>query len=126
MRSPFARVLVAAVTFCALSAPPAGAGTKIFSPLDQRVLEQTTLIPAAASVTAYTAPSNARVVLTRFCGNGCVHCEGETVGKSAFEASNGGCAVHPQGLELPPGETVRCTNTCKTMGAALFSGTLNP
>ncbi len=125
MRFPFSRlVLGAAASLIALSALPAFAGTKIFSPLDHRVLEQTTLVPAAGSVTAYTVPSDAKVVLTRFCGDGCVRCEGATLGKKAFQSRNGGCVEHPKGIELPPGETVRCTNSCQTMGAALFSGLL--
>ncbi len=117
-------VLGTAVLLLALWALPAFAGTKSFSPLDHRVLEKTTLVPAAGSVTAYTVPTDARLVLTRFCGDSCVTCEGKTLGKKAFESHGSGCVEHPSGLELPPGETVRCTNTCRTMGAALFSGVL--
>lgn len=127
MRFPFARLVLAAATVSlTLSGPTAHAGTKIFSPLDQRVLEQTALVPAAASVTAYTAPRDGRVVLTRFCGGECVQCEGTTLGSRAFASRGKGCVEHPKGLELPPGEAVRCTNTCNTMGAALFSGLLKP
>ncbi|MDG2308452.1 MAG: hypothetical protein P8R42_28065 [Candidatus Binatia bacterium] len=122
MRSPLSRlVLCAAVSLTAL---PAFAGTKMFSPLDHRVLEQTTLVPAAGSVTAYTVPSDAHVVLTRFCGGGCIQCEGATLGRKAFQAGTARCVEHPKGIEMPPGETVHCTNTCKTMRAALFSGLL--
>lgn len=125
MRSPLTRlVLVAAAFLIALPALPANAGTKIFSPLDGAVIEQTTLVPAAGSVTAYTVPSDKRVMLTRFCGDGCVQCEGKTLGTKVFTTQSGRCVVHPQGVELPPGETVRCTNSCQTMKAALFSGVL--
>lgn len=125
MRSTLSRlVLGAAASLIALSALPAIAGTKIFSPLDHGVIEQTTLVPAAASVTAYTVPSGKRVTLTRFCGDGCVRCEGATLGRKAFNSGTARCVEHPKGIELPPGETVRCTNTCKTMGAALFSAVL--
>ena len=99
---------------------------EIFSPLDQRVIEKTTLVPAEESVTAYTAPHDARVLLTRFCGGDCVRCEGTTVGSKVFGNGNQNCVEHPHGFELPPGETVRCTNTCDTMKAALFSGLLEP
>lgn len=125
MRSPLSRpVLVAAASLIALSVLPASAGTKTFSPLDHRVIEQTTLVPAAGSVTAYTVPSDRRVKLTRFCGDGCVRCEGATLGATAFTVQTGQCVEHPRGIELPPGETVRCTNSCPTMEAALFSGVL--
>lgn len=125
MRSPLSRlVLGAAASLIALSALPASAGTKIFSPLDHGVIEQTTLVPAAGSVAAYTVPSDRRVTLTRFCGDGCVQCEGATLGAKAFTVRSGRCVEHPSGIELPPGETVRCTNSCPTMGAALFSGLL--
>ncbi len=127
MRSPLARLVLAAATVSlTLSGPAAHAGTKMFSPLDQRVLEQTALVPAAGSITAYTAPRDGRVVLTRFCGGECVQCEGTTLGSGAFASRGKPCVEHPKGLELPPGETVRCTNTCNTMGAALFSGLLKP
>ncbi len=109
-----------------LTAAPAAAEPPIFSPLDADVLEQTTLVPAATSVTAYTAPNDARVVLTRFCGDGCVRCAGTTVGSAAFETRGGRCIDHPRGLELPPGEAVQCTNPCSTTGAALFSGLRRP
>lgn len=126
MRSLLSRLAFGAAALLVLPALPAHAGTKIFSPLDDAVLEQTTLVPAAGSVTAYTAPRDGRVVLTRFCGDRCVECEGETLGARAFEVRGFGCVEHPKGIELPPGETVRCTNRCQTMGAALFSGRLRP
>lgn len=126
MLSRPARVFAAAIALLTLSALPAHAGKATFSPLDEDVLEQTTLVPASGSVTAYTAPPKGHVFLTRFCGNGCVHCEGNTLGKRVFEAPNGSCAVHPKGVELPPGETVRCTNRCERVGAAMFSGVLRP
>lgn len=126
VRSPLPRIALAAATAAviSLSALPADAGTKSFSPLDGAVIEKTTLVPAAGSVTAYTVPSDKRVKLTRFCGDGCVRCEGEILGSKVFTAREGRCVVHPQGVHLPPGETVRCTNSCPTMKAALFSGVL--
>lgn len=127
MRFPLSGfVLYATCAVLALPAPSAGAGAQGFSPLDPDVLEQTTLVPAAESVTAYTVPSDARVVLTRFCGNGCVRCAGETLGPKAFDCHGRRCVEHTHGIELPPGETIRCTNVCKTMGAAMFSGVLGP
>jgi len=125
VRLALSRGTLAAAASIALGALSAHAGP-VFSPLDRGILEQTTLVPATQSVTAYTVPPNVRVVLKRFCRDDCVRCEGAILGSKAFEAQSGRCVEHPHGLELPPGETVRCTNACTTMGAALFSGVLRP
>ena len=127
MLFPTARLALATLaSLIVLAGVPARAGTTSFSPLDTRLIEKTTLVPPAQSVTAYTVPADGRVVLTRFCGDTCIWCEGATLGHEAFAARGSRCIEHPRGIELPPGETVRCTNHCRTMSAALFSGTLRP
>ena len=97
-----------------------------YSPLDVSVIELTKLIPPSESVTAYTAPSDSAILLTRFCGDRCVSCEGKSLDARAFHTGQTPCIRYQPGIELPAGESVRCTNRCTTMNAALFSGVRRP
>lgn len=104
----------------------AGARGPMRSPLDHRFIEQTALVPGTASITAYAAPTDAAVELTRFCGNRCLECTGTTVGERAFSAGSNGCVSLEPAVTLPPGAAIQCRNTCRATTAALFSGVLRP
>lgn len=114
------------VIFASLPAAPALGERFSFSPLDRDVLEQTAIVPAAAAVDAFTASGGGHVILTRFCGGKCLQCEGKSLVAANFETSGRDCVDYPQGIEVPQGETVRCTNVCETVNAALFSGVRRP
>ena len=94
--------------------------------LGDQALDQTSLVPAAESIEAFTAPLDGKVTLTRFCSDTCLACRGRTLGAEVFQTRQRGCIDHQPGIELPRGEIVQCTNRCPTMQAALFVGTLRP
>ena len=107
-----ARLVFVAVVVVALAPLHSDATQPRYSPLDGSVLELTKLIPPSESITAYTAPSDAAMVLTRFCGDQCVSCQGTSLREDAFHTGRARCVRYQPGIELPPGETVRCTNHC--------------
>ena len=72
-----------------------------YSPLDTGVIELTKLIPPSESVTAYTAPTDSAIVLTRFCGDRCVSCEGAGLDAKAFHTGTTPCIRYHPELNCP-------------------------
>lgn len=124
MPKPLIRLVL--VMIVSLVGTPAMGERFSFSPLDQNVLEQTAIVPAAAAVDAFTASGGGHIILKRFCGGKCLQCEGKTLIAANFETSGRDCIDYPRGIEIPQGETVRCTNVCESANAALFSGVRHP